>query len=106
MNSKYWKTSLDELLCDMKLTLTDEQKNELIEGIMGIAENESLYCGYDCIPNPRDEEIERLKKDIEKMQDSHEKTLWGIRKGVGERRNVDPNDVHIDSDGYVTYDRR
>jgi hypothetical protein len=104
MNDDYWETSLSELLDDMKLSLTAEQKDELIGGIMGIAENESLACGYDCIPNPMQSEVSELKRQIREMEEKHDRQIWGIKKGVGQRRRVPPQDVHVDEDGNVEYD--
>ena len=106
MNDDYWETSLGELLDDMKISLTEEQKGELIGGIMGIAENESLACGYDCISNPMQSEVDTLKIRIKQMEEDHDRQIWGIKKGVGQRRRVPPQDVSIDKDGIVEYDSR
>jgi len=62
--------------------------------------------GHDCIPNPLNPEVEKLKKELKKQTEQRENQIYGIKKGVAERRGVDVHMVHIDDNGHVTYDLR
>lgn len=100
MDDNYWKESLQEVFDDHGIRLTDEIANDIIL----IAEMESEATGSINIPNTLTSEVDGLKNTIRKLEACHDKQLCGIMKGVAERRNVDVSDVHIDSEGYVTYD--
>ena len=102
----YWKECIKEALEDAELEATDEQVDCITGWVEGAHENYGMAHGYDVISNPRDTEIEALKKQIEEMDESYQRQLYGIRKGVAQRINVDVHDVWIESDGSVKYDIR
>lgn len=102
----YWNECISEALNDVRISATKEQIENIAEWVRGAHENYGMAHGHDCIPNPMLSEVEELKRRIRKMESEHDKQLDGIRKGVAIRRNVNANDVNIDSDGHVTYDCR
>lgn len=60
--SHYWVESLGQALDDLGIRLTDEQVMGLAESCECIAEVRSQYTGSECIPNPLQTEIDRLKR--------------------------------------------
>ena len=102
----YWKECIEEALEDAGIETTDEQIYTVTRWVVGAHENYGMAHGYHAIPNPRDTEIESLEKKIKKIEDSHQRQLYGIREGVAKRRGVEVHDVWIESDGSVKYDRR
>lgn len=96
---EYWKASLEEVLDEHGIVLTDN----LLKDILIIREMESEGCGYINIPNPENTEIERLKSEIEQIKKRHSHQIEGIRNGVAKRRNVEPEDVTIDENGHVVF---
>ena len=99
----YWKTCIEEALCDSGLEATEEQINNIATWVEGAHENYGMATGEECIPNPLNSEVEQLKKEIKKIEAEHERQINGICKGVARRRGTSANDVSIDSDGLVTY---
>jgi hypothetical protein len=97
--NEYWKVSLEELLDEHGIVATEE----LIKDIIVVREMESEGCGYINIPNPENTEIQDLKNKIKQLVSEHSRQIEGIRKGVAQRRNVEPSDVSIDSDGNIIY---
>lgn len=81
----YWEIFAAEFLSDMGIQLTDEQVKELADGIEGGIENQSLACGWDCIPNPDRLEIERLQKEIKELRREAERAedTWREAMAVG-----------------------
>lgn len=101
----YWKECISIAADDIGLVLTDEQLDYLADSVEGGYENYGMALGHDAIPNTREAEVEKLKAEIRKLEENHDRQLWGIKKEVAQRRNVTPHDVHVEDDGHVTYDR-
>ena len=101
----YWTECIVIAADECGLALTEEQLECLSGSVEGWHENYGMSFGHDCIPNPMSSEVEELKAEIRKLEESHKRQLYGIKKGVAQRRNVDPHDVHIEDDGHVTYGR-
>ncbi|MFA8336361.1 hypothetical protein [Burkholderia cenocepacia] len=59
----YWLESLGYALEEAGAydALTPDQRKQVAESLVVSAENESTAMGRDCIPNPLNSEIERLK---------------------------------------------
>ena len=102
--SDYWEDCVSEALEDAKLVATKEQIDTLASWVESAHEHFGMAHGYDAIPNPMESEVARLKREIVRLEEKHEHQLFGIRKGVARRRNVDSADVHISPDGKVTFD--
>lgn len=101
----YWEECIREAFDDAGIEATKEQIDTVVSWVDGAHENYGMAFGHDAIPNPMESEVDSLKKQLKKLEENHEIQLFGIRKGVERRRNVDPHDVHIEDDGHVTYDR-
>lgn len=59
----YWLESLELALDSVGAydALTPEQRKQVAESLVVSAENEGMASGRDCIPNPLNSEIDRLK---------------------------------------------
>lgn len=101
---EYWNECIAEAFEDASIKATDEQIDTVAGWVEGAHENFGMAFGHDAIPNPMASEVESLKAKIRKMEESHDKQIWGIKKGVAQRRDITPQDVHIEDDGHVTYD--
>jgi hypothetical protein len=67
--STYWKIFVDEVVPELGIVLTPEQSAQLLDEIKNAHENYSTAHGYDCIPNPDRQQIERLQKALKKEQE-------------------------------------
>jgi hypothetical protein len=71
----YWLESLGYALEEAGAydALTPDQRKRVAESLVVSAENEGMAMGRDCIPNPLNSEIERLKAahraDIERFEE-------------------------------------
>lgn len=102
----YWQECISEALDEAGIEASQEQIQTIAKIVSGAHENYGMAFGHDCIPNPVLAEVETLKKKIKKIEEGHEKQIFGIRKGVAERRGIDVSNVYVDDNGNVTYDRR
>ena len=68
---------------------------ELLEGW---AENQSMAFGYDSIPNPRDAEIEGIKRAHEREMKEASANIDRLKENVGRRYGVNPRYISV-SDG-------
>ena len=100
----YWKECVAEAFEDAGIVATDEQIDTVTNWVDGAHENYGMAHGYDAIPSQIDTEVERLRKEIDKINEQYERQLNGVRRGVAQRRNVDVGSVYIDDSGNVTYD--
>ena len=100
----YWNECIEEAFEDAGITATKDQVDTVASWVEGAHDNYGMAYGHDCIPNPMLSEVEKIKREMVKQQESHERQLNGIRKGVARRRNVDIGGVLISDSGEVTYD--
>ena len=100
----YWEECITEALEEAGVTATKKQIDFIVGWVEGAHENYGMAYGHECIPNPLAADIDKLKSQLRKTEDAHEKQIHGIRKGVALRRRVDVTQVHIEDDGHVTYD--
>lgn len=102
----YWEECIREAFDEAGINATKEQIDTVVSWVNGAHETYSMAFGYDAIPDAMESEVEKLKGYIRKLEESHDRQIYGIKMGVAQRRKVDPSDVHIEEDGYITYDRR
>jgi len=97
--SKYWDTSIRELLSDMGLdvTLTPAQITELVQGVEGIADMEYEASGRQYIPNPLQCEVDGLKTKLKKEREYHDKVTDNILGVVAHLGGVSRESVYFDS---------
>lgn len=62
----YWKECVEEAFEDAKIEVTKEQIDTVISWVEGAHNNYGMRFGYDCSPNPLEDEIKILKKELEK----------------------------------------
>lgn len=98
MVKSYWEVSLQELCGDLDIPYSDE----LLDGIIGIRDCESLGCGYDvsCC-GTTNSEIEQLKREIKKIKHDHDMQLMGIVNNYCKANNRDIDSVYIDGDSLM-----
>jgi hypothetical protein len=99
----YWEECISIAFDEAGIIATKEQIDEVVGMVEGAHENYGMAHGHDCIPNPLLSDVKKLEQQIKYNEESHERQLHGIRKGVAQRRNVSIQDVSIDDDGLVTY---
>lgn len=96
--SHYWVESLGQALDDLGIRLSYEQVAALAEACEGISEVASQYTGQDCIPNPLQIEIDRLKRAHEKELEEARVRSYRVERSLIERAGGDPelHYVHVD----------
>ena len=106
--TEYWRESLAQALDDIGINYNSEQLDELTDYITGIQEVESQALGYDCIPNPLQTEIDKLKqrhkediKDLEDRKNAIEDLALKARGLSSERAYV-----QVDYSGTAHFERR
>ena len=99
----YWEECIESAFNEAGITATQEQIKSVAADVAVSHENYGMAFGYDCIPNPLLSEMQKLKQEIKQNKEKQEAQLYGIKKGVAERRRIDVSDVCIDDDGLVTY---
>lgn len=67
--SNYWKICIEDGLCEVGISATEEQILELSEFVERAHENYDLYTGADCIPNPLELENQKLTKMLEEERE-------------------------------------
>lgn len=97
----YWEECVTEALEEAGICATKEQIDTIAFWVEGARENYRTAFGYNATPNPMNTEVDRLKSQIKRLEDQHEKQLYGIKKSVATSRNVSVHDVHIKDDGDV-----
>ena len=102
----YWKECIEEAFEDAGIIATKEQTDTVISWVDGAHENYSMFTGEGCIPDPMLVEVETLKLEKKKLEERHSIQISGIKKGFANRRKVSEQDVHIEEDGHVIFDRR
>ena len=100
---EYWKECVSEGLCDAGVNASKEQVDTIADWVQGAHDNYSMATGSDCIPNPENEVIAELKREIRRINSAHSRQLDGVVKGVAQRRGVSQSSVNVDNDGLVTY---
>ena len=101
---EYWGNCIEESFEDAGISATKEQIDTVTDWVTGAHENFGLATGRECIPNPMFSELEDTKRELARQQESHERQLRGICKGVARRRNIDVSRVSISDAGEVTYE--
>ncbi len=76
----YWEECIKESFEDANIKATQEQINIVSGWVEGAYENYNTANGYDCIPNPVNTEIEKLKKELKRER---EKTICRECNGRG-----------------------
>jgi len=102
----YWAECVNEAFEDAGITATKEQTDTVISWVEGAHENYGMSHGHDCIPDPRDTELDNLKAAHKKEVERLENRELCYQKSVAQRRNVPVGDVYLDDYGTVRYDRR
>jgi hypothetical protein len=104
---EYWEESLGQALCDVGVweLITKEQRREIAEALASSAENESMCMGWDCIPNPQDTEIDRLKAAHAEERRQWEQRDSIYRRDIARSQRVAEQDVFI-KDGFVAISTR
>lgn len=70
----YWEECLAIAFEEAGIKATQEQIKEVACCVEGAHDNYSTAMGYDAIPNPAQEELDRLKSSIKKKQEWINKT--------------------------------
>lgn len=98
---KYYEDTVREAFDDANIIATEEQIDTVISWVVNASENYGLATGRDCIPNPKNSEIEALKalhkKEIERLENRD----LQYRQSVAKRHGVDANQVYLDEYGSV-----
>lgn len=84
--SNYWKEVVPEIVAEIGITLSDEQMQQLIEGIEGCAENQWMWFGQPASRvDYKTEEIKKLKDELEREQS---KIVCNVCEGSGQERYI------------------
>ena len=85
----YWKECIQEAFEDAGIEASEEQIQTVASWVEGAHDNYGMAHGHHCIPNPKDEEIRNLKKELRIERD---KVVCPECKGSG--RKVDHGPCH------------
>ena len=102
----YWKECIEEAFEDAGIDATQDQIVSVASFVDGAHENYGMSMGHDCIPNPLEAEICKLKEDFEKERNGLERLNTVYRQSVATRRRVDLHNVYIDGDTVMVNDFR
>lgn len=97
----YWEDTVKESFEDAGITATDEQIDTVISWVEGAHENYGMATGRDCIPAPRESEVDALKKQYKQEIERLESQIGVFRKSVATRRGVDESDVYLDGNSVI-----
>lgn len=100
MNTEYWKISLetafDEADCyDALKNIDDKTLYGIAERLSDCADVEGEYTGYHDIPDPRDTEVDKLKKKIKELEETISKNGFLYSNKIADILKVYPEDVCI-----------
>ena len=96
---------IEESFGDAGITATESQISEVVDCVKGAFENYNLATGLECIPNPINAEVARLRDECRKLQEQIYVERDNFRKNVAMRRGCDVNDVELLGDGHAEYRR-
>jgi len=65
----YWRECISEAFDEVGITATQAQIDAVAEWVEGASENESTARGWDCIPDPMQEENARLRDELARERD-------------------------------------
>jgi hypothetical protein len=60
----YWEECISEALHDAEISATKDQIEIIASWVEGAHENYGMAHGYDCIPNPTEEENKQLRQEL------------------------------------------
>lgn len=89
----YWEECITESFKDAGITATIEQAAIVADWVEGAHDNYSMACGFDA--KSIDNEVKSIKKDINKLKESYERRLSGLREKFARKRNIDADRVGI-----------
>ncbi len=64
MSLQYWNSCIEEILDELKIETTKEQRDYLSRYIENCSDMQRECCGYSNIPDPRENEIKSLKEAL------------------------------------------
>jgi hypothetical protein len=81
-NHAYWESSLEAAMdaAGVLHLIPKEKFDEIVESLVISRENESLGCGYDCIPNPLETTVKGLERKRTEEQKEFEQSLRSQRE--------------------------
>lgn len=100
MNTEYWKTSLENVFDDVGCyesikNISEETLYEIAERLSDCADVEGEYTGAHNISDPRDTEIEQLKKKIQELEDKIQKNGFLYSNKISDILKVSPEDLSV-----------
>lgn len=103
MNTEYWKISLetifDDVGCyDILKKIDENTLNEIAERLSDSADVEGEYTGYHDIPDPRDTEVEQLKKKIKELEETIRHNGWLYSNKISDILKVNREDLCVGID--------
>lgn len=103
MNTEYWRISLetafDEVGCyDILKSVGEENLNQIIERLSDCADVEGEYTGEHLISDPRDTEVDQLKKKIKDLEETIRNNGWLYSKKISDILKINPEDLSIGID--------
>ncbi|WP_333998254.1 hypothetical protein [Burkholderia orbicola] len=101
----YWLESLGYALEEVGAydALTPEQRKDVAEALVVSAENEGMAMGRDCIPNPMNSEIERLKAAHRAEIERFEERERIYCRDIARSQNVDSHRIGIHNGSVVIH---
>ena len=97
----YWKECITEALEEAGINATDAQIDTVTEWVEGAHENHGLATGQECIPNPLEATVAKLRRNLVKSQGEIDRADLDFRKNVAMRRNCAIADVVLLGDGHA-----
>ena len=98
---EYFKELTEEALSDAGIKATSEQIDTVSSWVKSGFECHHESTGQHMIADPREEEVKKLKTQIDDSEKRHDRTRMGVMRSVASRRGVDVKDVSIEADGSI-----
>jgi len=101
----YWIESVSCSLDEHNIKVPAETIEAIAKDMLNASECQGMAFGYEAIPNPKNAEIEEIKRKYEARIKELEARDYIFRQSVANRRGVKPENVYIEN-GSVMYDLR
>jgi C-terminal processing protease CtpA/Prc len=78
-----------------EVSFSSAEIEEIAKSLAISHENFSTYAGYDSIPNPKDDELVRIQKRLQKEIDDREKETRILRSKIAQDHGIRPEDAIV-----------
>ena len=97
----YWQECIELSFEEHGIDATDEQIQNVAGDVEVSHENYGMAHGHDAIPNPRDADIDLLKRRIKQLENERDKISMDFKSNVARRHRVNVS-IELGENGDAT----